>query len=119
MSDKPVDLGARKVSGTIAVLTGLLIALAANAAEIGIWLDLFSIPRGTSIRPMGAAAMAFMIAGWAAFLGVPISIAGMILARRIWRWLGALAIVLCLTPLPLGRWFFHFVVDMRGLYLSD
>ncbi len=106
------------LTGRVLVAVGLLIAIAANVAAVSNWSNLFALPRGTSIRPMGQSAMAFTIAGWSALFGLPVSIFGLVLTQRYWRGLAVLAIVLSLTPLPVGIVYYHWVVDAMGLHPS-
>jgi polyferredoxin len=118
MNDVDKDRKVLWLTGRQLVATGLLIAITANVAAVSNWSNLFTLPRGTSIRPMGQTGEAFTIAGWSALFGLPVSISGLVLSRRYWRWLAALAIVLSLTPLPVGILYFHWAVDAMGLYLA-
>ena len=108
----------RRRSGPRFVLFGLLIGLAGCAFVVWIWSNLLDVPRGTSIRPMGQAVLSMYATCFTAVLGLPISVIGLVRGRGLWRWLAVLAIALCLAPWPLGHKLLHYIVDLRGLYLS-
>lgn len=109
----------RELWGKGLLIVGVLIGLTGCAYEVWLWSYLLDFPRGTSIRPMGAAALSFDTGCRSALIGLPISIAGLILARRLWKKLGVLAIILCLAPIPLGAFLLQFFADLRGLNISQ
>jgi hypothetical protein len=105
----------RKKGFGLIEIAGLVVPLAGNLLEIMLWAQLFGVPPGTSIRPMGAAAMTFVVGICAGIAGVIVG--GMLVYRgRI------LASILCVlfsfTPIPLGIWLLRAISAARHLELS-
>lgn len=104
--------------GPIASIVGLLIGMVSVCLEVWIWSALFFLPSGTAIRAMNEAGVSFAIAFWAAVIGLPISILGLIWWKGK-RWLGIIAMLVCLAPLPVGLSLFQLAIDSRELILKE
>ena len=109
----------RELFGRAMIIVGLLIGMTASAYVVWIWWGFFDLPRGTPVRPMNQAALTVFIAGWTALFGLPASICGLILSRGWWRWLGVMAILLCLAPIPVGQVVFDSAASARGLCVEE
>jgi len=106
MSVPPGPLDPRKPSR---IWVTLLIALAGNAAVFALSINLYSVPAGAAIRPMG----------WA--FGTAVNVirrarAQMRSSRRYF--LPWLAIILSLLPYPLSDFMLHNAARTRGFFLE-
>jgi hypothetical protein len=91
-------------------VVGILIAMWANAIPATAALFLLNYPDGDRIRPMGEASSVF--AG--GLLGLISAAVAFIAVRQPGtRWLGAIGLVLSLTPFPLGVIILRHVIELK------
>ena len=117
-----------------AILFGLAsyaVAITASALACGVWLELFTVPRGTAIRPMFHSALSLLLAGGGTVLALGLAIACVVIGRRrVPAWVvigrrrvpgwvfGVPCVAFALLPLPLSMGFFYWVVELQGLTLK-
>jgi hypothetical protein len=115
MSNLQNNQRTKELKGHALVIVGVLVGLTGNGYVAWIWSWLFELKRGISIRPINAVALTGDIAVLTALLGLAFSITGIIMSRGWWRWLGVVAIGLCLMPVPV----MHILLNWSGVYLSE
>jgi hypothetical protein len=98
-------------SGKIALVTGIL----GNGIVIAYSLPFFAVPRGSGIRPMGWAALMFLIAFWTLIVGLPFSL---ISFKSCSKRVSIISLLLSLTPLPLASTLLHLIAAICGLELE-
>lgn len=95
---------------------GILIPLAGHIQQLVLWLPLFSVPPGTSIRPMGTAAYT-IINGMLTLLG------GLILGGALFyrgrKLASALCVLFSLTPVPMAIVLVRVIAAWHHLELSS
>jgi hypothetical protein len=98
---------------------GSCIVLVDNAIVV-LWnVQLFFIPAGTGLRPMGWAVALFALA-FLAVGAVPLVLPyAVYILRNSRNFSGLLLVVLCFTPLPVGAFLLHFLADKLHLYLEE
>ena len=113
----PLPIGSR---GGRLIGMALAAALAANGVAVVAAASLWSVPRGTPVRPMFEAAVIFLAALVAFVVGVPLSVIGLTKARRSPRLLllGVLAMTLSATPMFAGAWVWSYIERVHGLVME-
>jgi hypothetical protein len=89
--------------------------LFANILVFGLSLPFYWVPEGTPIRPMAWAFWVFIIAA-AAIVSIIVAIP--LLRKNQGRWWVWLAILLSVTPYPLGVSMLHHASHLRHLFLE-
>ena len=96
----------------------LLTAIAGSALAVVLTVrELWWIPRGTSIRPLGLVGLLFLVALATFGCVTTLVVLGLIQARRDWRaWLlGVVALAVSITPLPDARATYDWIEARHGL----
>jgi hypothetical protein len=101
---------------------GLIVGLIANYLTYRASLFLLDVPKGTAIRPMFEGAFMGLVAMAAFIVGAPLSIWDI---RRGWRLfgiygvaLGAIGLLLNLTPWPFGEYLWDRFLTERHIMLE-
>ena len=81
-------------------------------------LTLLSVAPGEAIRPMGHTALAGLFVALGLFVGLPICLIGAFVSAGWRRAMAICAVVLSLTPLPLGSFTLQFVAAWVGFTLK-
>src|SRR5579863_6261355 len=94
----------------------LALPVGAILLQVALWSQLFFVPPGSDIRPMGAALLSGVISIVA--LSTGFVLAGVLAYRRRFV-ISVLCLVLSLANLPLGMFLLRGIAAWRGLILSD
>jgi hypothetical protein len=106
--------GARRRAG----VTALLFAVGANATIAAANLQMLTIARGTSIRPMGLAMFDGLFPIAAGIAGAILALRAAFLDRGYWRLVSAAALALSAFPYSVGDYCFWAAVHAKGLLLE-
>jgi len=82
------------------------------------WLELVPLARGTEVRPMGAALYSMVVGLATTVVSFIFVFFGLALGDRHkwWLWvLTGVAVLVAAAPLPITWYFFHWLMDARGL----
>ncbi len=94
----------------------MAVPLLGNGLIMALWAQLFFLPIGTSIRPMGRAAFTFVIAFATGVTGLGFSL---VLFGRRRRAQALLCLLASLAPLPLAVLLVRLAMASRGIVLAD
>jgi hypothetical protein len=97
--------------GILALIAGLL----GNGIVVASEIPLLMLAPGTSIRPMGWAALMFLVALVTLIVGLPSSL---ISFKSCSKRVSFVALLLSLTPLPLASVLLHLIARICGLDLA-
>jgi len=97
--------------GKIALVAGIL----GNGIVIAYTIPFLTLAPGTGIRPMGWAALMFLVALGTLIVGVPSSLISFKSCRKR---IGFAGLVLSFTPLPLASVLLHLIAKICGLELE-
>lgn len=97
------------------------VSLTATLLACSLWLSLFSIPRGTTVRPMGQATMSLGIGGLGTFVSLGLAACCLVYGRDRYAMIGLVLFVaiLALLPIPIVRMFYEWVMQTQGLIPAD
>lgn len=97
------------------------VSLTATVLACSVWLSLFSIPRGTTVRPMGQTTASLGIAGLGTLGAIGLAAGCVVYGRERYAMigLGVIVAILALLPIPVARMFFEWVMQTQGLIPAD
>ncbi|XAM00695.1 hypothetical protein OT109_04750 [Phycisphaeraceae bacterium D3-23] len=93
------------------------VSLTACVLACSVWWSLFSIPPGTTVRPMGQAAASLGIGALGTLVALGLAMGCLVYGRErgVMVFLGVMVTVLALMPVPIARLFYEWVLQTQGL----
>lgn len=98
-------------------ITACVLAVIGTAWPLPWFVELYQVPAGTAVRPMGAAGSVFLCGLGTPLLVMPLALLALSRGGAS-RWLGMLAALLSLFPLPVYWLLMRWIVSAHGLELK-
>ena len=105
-------LAAGRSQGVSAALFGAV----ANGVGAGLKLRLIMLPYGSSFDSFSLWTAEWTFFGLAGVTGIALGVRGLVRARRLWKLLALVGLLLSLTPMIVSHEVLAGVVDARGLH---